>query len=60
MSKLISSKQLDAIHAAQTIALNHGNHAAYWALALAIDFALSCNGAVDKDIERVNKALLQN
>ena len=58
MSKLISAEALALIHAAQSEALKQRNHAAYWALALAIDFALDCSGA-DRDIERVNKALLQ-
>ena len=58
MSKLITDEQLAAIHAAQSVALKHGNVATYWALTLALDFALDCGGQ-DQDIRRTGQALLQ-
>ena len=54
----ITDEQLAAIHAAQRVALAQKNPAAYWALALALDFALDCGGQ-DKDISRIGRALLK-
>ena len=55
MSKLITAAQLDRIHVLQGRALDNRDHATYWALSLAVDFALGIPQAVDEDIDRVER-----
>ena len=56
---LISDEQFAAIHKLQGQAIRQDNQAVYWALSLALDFALSisADNAREQDIARVERAL---
>jgi hypothetical protein len=55
MSKLITAEQLNTIHRLQTTAMDNGDLATYWALSVAVDFALHM--PVDEDLARVERNL---
>ena len=50
---MMTQEQLDKIHELQRVALDNGDRATYWALAVAIDFGLGKSSAVAEDIARV-------
>ena len=54
MSKLITTEQLNTIHRLQTTAMDKGDLATYWALSVAVDFALHM--LVDEDLARVERS----
>ena len=44
---IITAEQLDKIHELQRVALDNGDRATYWALAVAIDFGLGLSPVID-------------
>lgn len=52
---MITEDQLDKIHKMQGIALGKKEYSLYWALSLAVSFALDIPRAIDEDIARVER-----
>jgi len=51
----ITQEQLDKVHALGRTALDKGDYATYWALSLAVSFALDIPQAIDEDIALVER-----
>jgi hypothetical protein len=44
---MMTQEQLNKIHELQSVAMYSGDHATYWALAVAIDFGLGLSPVID-------------